>query len=230
MDNRIDLFENSLSPEVCKDIIRRFDVDERKFEGGVSYGDGRHGLEPGLKKCTELYLSAHDDWKDIDDILFGEVRSKILFLRKKYTGLQRIHKVMDEGYRVKHYKNDGSEFFNWHIDSNGRNQGHRYYVIQWYLNTVEEGGETEFRLPGEDGRRFDHGRDRAAGSGDGEPHPRSAQQPRWPPGCLGGGGGAVPGAEYPDRLDERPAAESEPGAAGQRWGDGHEAAAGRPHQ
>jgi len=154
MDNRIDLFENSLSPEICKDIIRRFDVDERKFEGGVSYGDGSHGVEPGLKKCTELYLSAHDDWKDIDDILFGEVKSKILLLRKKYLGLQRIHKVMDEGYRIKHYKNDGSEFFNWHIDSNGRNQGHRYYVIQWYLNTVEEGGETEFRLPGEDGENI----------------------------------------------------------------------------
>jgi hypothetical protein len=148
---RIDLFENSLSPEVCEDIIRRFDVDERKFEGGVSYGDGSQGVEPSLKKCTELYLSAHDDWKDIDDILFGEIKSKILLLRKKYPGLQRIHKVMDEGYRIKHYKNDGTEFFQWHIDANGRNQSHRYYVFMFYLNTVEVGGETEFRLLDENG-------------------------------------------------------------------------------
>ena len=150
-DYKIDLFENSLSPEVCEDIIQRFDADGRKFEGGVSYGDGEIKLVPELKKCTELYLSAHTDWKDIDEILFAQIREKILFLREKYPGLKRIHKVLDEGYRIKHYKNNGNEFFNWHIDSNGRNQSHRYYVFMWYLNTVEEGGETEFRITDENG-------------------------------------------------------------------------------
>jgi hypothetical protein len=145
-DYKINLFENSLSPEVCQDIIQRFDVDTRKFEGGVSYGDGEMMLNPELKKCTELFLSAHSDWKDIDEILFAQINEKILLLREMYPGLKRVVKVLDEGYRIKHYKNDGNEFFNWHIDSNGRKQSHRYYVFMWYLNDVEEGGETEFRI------------------------------------------------------------------------------------
>ena len=148
---RIDLFENSLSPEVCEDIIKRYTIDDRKFDGGVSYGDGKIAVDHNHKKCTELYLSEHDEWKDIDEVLLHEVKNKILVLRKKYPGLKRCHKVLDEGYRIKHYKNDGTEHFNWHIDANGRNQSHRYYVFMWYLNTVEEGGETEFRITDENG-------------------------------------------------------------------------------
>lgn len=148
---KIDLFENSLSPEVCEDIIRRFNADSRKFDGGLSYGDGHLAVDHTQKKCTELYLTDHAEWKDIDELLFAEIKNKILILREKYPGLKRVHKVLDEGYRVKHYKNDGSEFFDWHIDANGRSQGHRYYIFMWYLNTVREGGETEFRLLDENG-------------------------------------------------------------------------------
>ncbi len=150
----IDIFENSLSSEVCEDIIKRFEADDRKFAGGVSYGDGSTKVNDTFKKCTELYVSAHKEWKDVDDLLFAEIRDKILFLREKYPGLKRVHKVKDEGYRVKRYLNDGTEFFHWHIDSNGKAQSHRYCVFQWYLNTVEEGGETEFRIEGDDGKNI----------------------------------------------------------------------------
>jgi len=151
---RIDLFENCLSSEVCEDIIQRFNTDGRKFKGGVVHGDGKTSIAPELKKCTELYLSEHSDWKDIDEILSAQIKEKILILRGKYPGLNRLHKVLDEGYRIKHYKNDGTEFFDWHIDVNGRGQGHKYYVFMFYLNTVKVGGEIEFRLLDEHGNNI----------------------------------------------------------------------------
>ena len=148
---RIDLFENSLSPEVCEDIINRFKMDDRKYDGDVLYGNGDVAVDHKQKKCTELYLSKHCEWKDIDEMLAAEIKKKILILREKYPGLSYCNKVLDEGYRIKHYKNDGTEHFNWHIDSNGHRASHRYYVFMWYLNTVTEGGETEFRVPDENG-------------------------------------------------------------------------------
>jgi prolyl 4-hydroxylase len=144
----IDLFDNSISPEVCEDIISRFEADCRKFDGTVGYGDGASNIDHSLKKCTEVYISQHADWKDIDEIVFKEISSKMTVLRDRYPGLANVNAVNDEGYRVKKYENDGTEFFNWHIDQTGIVHGHRYLVFQWYLNTVEEGGETEFRLQG----------------------------------------------------------------------------------
>jgi hypothetical protein len=142
----IEIFENSLSPDLCGEIIRRFEEDGRKIDGGVGYGDGTIAADHTLKKCTELYLSSFPEWKDIDEILYKEVTSKMLQLREKVPGLARVNTVNDEGYRIKKYNNDGTEFFNWHIDQNGRAQGHRYLIFQWYLNDVKKGGETEFRL------------------------------------------------------------------------------------
>jgi hypothetical protein len=151
---RMDLFENSLSPEVCEDIIKRYTADDRKYDGDVMLGDGTIEVDYSLKKCTELYLSKHAEWKDIDELLFQQIGSKIRVLREKYPGLKACSKVLDEGYRIKHYKNDGTEFFDWHIDANGRSMSQRYYVFMWYLNTVEEGGETEFRIADENGNNI----------------------------------------------------------------------------
>lgn len=142
----IDIFDNSLSPEVCQDIIRRFDADPNAFDGGVGYGDGTMAVDHSLKKCTEVFLTPDPAWKDIDEILCEEIQSKMSYLQEKYPGLDRLHSCNDEGYRIKKYKNDGTEFFNWHIDLNGKSQGQRYHIFQWYLNDVEIGGETEFRL------------------------------------------------------------------------------------
>lgn len=142
----IEVFDNSLSPDLCEEIIRRFDADERKVDGGVGYGDGMVSTDHSLKKCKELYLSDFADWRDIDEVICKEVTAKMLQLREMNSGLARVNTVNDEGYRIKKYENDGTEFFNWHIDQNGRTQGHRYLIFQWYLNDVAEGGETEFRL------------------------------------------------------------------------------------
>ena len=38
----------------------------------------------------------------------------------------------------------GGGFHNWHYENSGLHTSHRRLVIQLYLNTIEEGGETEF--------------------------------------------------------------------------------------
>ena len=53
--------------------------------------------------------------------------------------------LSDQSYRVKRYA--VGEGFDWHIDNASTETFSRVLGGQWYFNTVEEGGETEFRIP-----------------------------------------------------------------------------------
>jgi len=52
-----------------------------------------------------------------------------------------------EEIRMKRYKNDGNDRFDEHIDAGDLNTSKRFLVMFWYLNDVEEGGETIFPAP-----------------------------------------------------------------------------------
>ena len=49
-----------------------------------------------------------------------------------------------EEFRIKHYTNDGIDQFDTHVDSVSMQSCKRFLVFFWYLNDVNEGGETEF--------------------------------------------------------------------------------------
>ncbi len=146
----LDIHDNMLEPDVCKEIIRRFEEDkENQFEGVVGDTDGRQNLNPSHKSCTELSLSYLAHWKDIDQIIYEAVVEGLSRTAKKYEGLHLIEgKLLDEGYRIKKYRPGGEDFFNIHVDCNGFAHSHRQLVLFMYLNTVAEGGETEFPAQG----------------------------------------------------------------------------------
>jgi hypothetical protein len=142
----IDIYPNHMEPELCEEIIQRFEEDKRnQYEGVVVYSSGQIAVSGDIKKCTELYLSRHDNWKDIDEIMFDKVAEILEITQAKYKAFAKFEEMIDEGYRIKKYHNDGTEFFDWHVDVNAYRQAHRQMVFLWYLNTVEVGGETLFR-------------------------------------------------------------------------------------
>jgi len=49
-----------------------------------------------------------------------------------------------EQVRIKKYLNDGNDLFDTHIDAASTDTMKRFFAFFWYLNDVEEGGETEF--------------------------------------------------------------------------------------
>ena len=53
-----------------------------------------------------------------------------------------------EGFAIKKYELN-TDFHDWHTDSTGPFSFRRFLAIQCYLNTVEEGGHTEFKTPEE---------------------------------------------------------------------------------
>ena len=134
---------NALSPDVCDEIILRFKRDERKAPGITTSGEVR----PDLKKSVDLNISVIEEWKDIDQILFESLKRDINKYRDKMEKIINIplwsNKIKDDGYNVKEYK--PGDYYNWHVDAYTHNDGWtRTIACIWYLNEVEEGGETEF--------------------------------------------------------------------------------------
>lgn len=141
----IDVFDNALSPELCKEIIRRFEEDtEHQFEGVVGDEHGKKGVKPDSKNCVELSITGNHEWLDIDKQLFDACAPILDTLVDKYPGFGCAEGYEDEGYRIKRYLPNGIDCFKPHVDISSLHSAHRQLVFMWYLNDVEEGGETYF--------------------------------------------------------------------------------------
>jgi hypothetical protein len=140
-DRFIRWYDEALAVEVCREIIERFDRDKRTMTGLVAGNRGPE-FEP-LKQTTELVLP-DDGWTDIKQTL----QQNLFDYCARYQAATRFligseHKdIVAEPLRVKKYEKGGQ--FHWHIDSSSGPTISRCLAVQWYFNTVEEGGCTEF--------------------------------------------------------------------------------------
>ena len=134
---------NALDPKTCENIIQQFRHDDRKSQGITTSGY----INNELKKSTDLAISDLDEWEKTDSILFRSleenleeyaVRTNEIIGRPLWSD-----QIKDTGYNVKRYR--AGDYFNWHVDSQTYQDGWtRTIACIWYLNEVEEGGETEF--------------------------------------------------------------------------------------
>ena len=134
---------NALTTETCEDIIQRFRHDDRKSPGITTSGE----VMPELKKSIDLAISDLDEWEDIDRTLFQSLAENLEKYSKQTTEITGqplwSSKIQDSGYNVKRYRPD--DYYNWHVDCQTYQNGWtRTVACIWYLNAVEEGGETEF--------------------------------------------------------------------------------------
>lgn len=138
-------FAGNLSRETCREIVATFEKDKANQVPGRTL----HGALPDVKRTTDLLISKNGLWQDIDAAVFDKLRGAI----EEYVSvIPHEHDLKDiltstlrdRGYLIHKYdKLDG--FYHWHNDflvlSNGQ---WRVLTFLWYLNDVEEGGETEF--------------------------------------------------------------------------------------
>ena len=143
--------KNCLSEKFCKDLIDKFENDERKVLGKTDLG-----LISDLKKSTDLYISQLDEWAEEDkiffDILSEQYQNYLNFLSKinqKFSEYFNFGNVSDTGYQIQ--KTIPGEFYDWHVDSSAslgynylKERGVRVATFIWYLNDIEYDGETEF--------------------------------------------------------------------------------------
>jgi prolyl 4-hydroxylase len=139
MSRCIQVFDGALAPEFCAQMIESFNGMEQFH---VANGRGHKvGLEGSA--WTELNITPLADagfkgffYKQIDHYLARY--NKILGLTLPIPPCAQI-----ESIRIKRYRVGADEHFEPHFDALD-DRCNRYLVFLWYLNDVDEGGETEF--------------------------------------------------------------------------------------
>ena len=131
--------QNALALDVCQEMIRRFEDDsDNQYQGRIGQ---QANEETSIKRSTDLVTSGKENWKDLDQELFGSLGTAIQEFREAYPFFKGPFK--DNGYAIQ--RTDPGEFYHWHIDGGSHEFAMRQLVAIWYLNDVEgPGGETEF--------------------------------------------------------------------------------------
>ena len=143
------IYENSVSipDELCDNIIELFDLQENKGPGST-YG----GIQKHIKDTTDFNIPRYNSekWNKIWDFLLKELHKNLKLYHKKLIDDYKVYNILTENviidnFMVQHYKK-GVGKYTYHNDGQTNYGLHTRRIITyiWYLNDVDEGGETEF--------------------------------------------------------------------------------------
>lgn len=134
MDLAMEL-DGHLDPELCKEIIEKFELDPNKHPGVPAVYNH--------KVSIDIAIHRYSDWNHITDKLNIMVRDG---LNKYIEWLQVMLPFINQ--RIEHSTHSGFQIqksgkYIWHDDSRVDYSGERVLTFIWYLNTIDEGGETD---------------------------------------------------------------------------------------
>lgn len=141
-------FEDVLSSELCKEIIQKYELDNRKRVGVCSGGGFKNQK---MKVSLDLCFNVLEEWSLITDRIFKTVENYIkTFAREIIINgplseddyFSCLGPISTPWMNIQ--RTDKSGFFDWHLDYNSDED--RLIAFIFYLNTLDEedGGETEF--------------------------------------------------------------------------------------
>jgi Rps23 Pro-64 3,4-dihydroxylase Tpa1-like proline 4-hydroxylase len=145
--------ENSLSKEFCNDMIKIFEVDTRRYAGVTA-----SGMNTDIKDSTDLVISnfSHSaPWDIFLKTLKTELQHNVMEYTNKLTsncgsstrdislfGCPKLH--IPSMQMQKYDANIGKYIYHNDYQCNFNKKDMRQITFMWYINDVEEGGETEF--------------------------------------------------------------------------------------
>lgn len=132
--------ENALPAFLCDDMVARFESNpDDQYQGRVG---SKMAEDSNLKKTTDLVVTAKDHWQDVQNNLFRSLAMSLQEFSKLYSYFGDLKRFKDSGYNLQRYQQ--GEYYHWHIDADNEALASRQLVAIWYLNDVEQGGETDF--------------------------------------------------------------------------------------
>ena len=132
--------DNALPDFLCDDMVARFENNpDDQYQGRVG-SDIEENVN--LKKTTDLVVTGKDHWQDVQNNLFRSLAMSIQEFSKQFTYFSNFKRFQDSGYNLQRYQK--GEYYHWHIDADNEALSSRQLVAIWYLNDVEQGGETDF--------------------------------------------------------------------------------------
>lgn len=126
-----------LPEDLCRRIIDQFEADPNKYPSVTTNGPSHQTVQ-----ANSLNITGRPDWKELDDVLYQNLKIGIARYHEKFPALS-LMSLKDYGFLIKRY--EPGDFYSWHFDADALSTAARQYVAIWYLNDVEDGGETEFK-------------------------------------------------------------------------------------
>jgi hypothetical protein len=137
--NYISYWDNVLDKNICDDIIAKFESNAPQQEQTVMEGH---------RSFTEINITKNiDDWNDVQNLLIGKMQEYV----QKYIASFSIDEsawpqnFALEEFRIKRYLPNDKDEFKFHVDVGDYTSAKRFLAFFWYLNDVEQGGETNFQ-------------------------------------------------------------------------------------
>ena len=137
MENFIRWYDEAIPSSLCDELIEAFESSNHKVT-----------RDNPAKHNTEVSL-AIDDTLSEQMFKIIEAHMSQYFKDNEFVSLAKYKDCEIEALAIKKYEPDTNDFHDWHTDSTGPLAFRRFLAIQCYLNTVEEGGHTEFKTPEE---------------------------------------------------------------------------------
>ena len=149
MDSHIVTIPNALSSTVCQNLIDAFEKSIDLQSPGMAGGfQGTVAEMPHIKKSTDIRI----DQSFLNNELWGQpIQETIKVLnqgieeyKKQYPFVNTLAPwTLDLQWNVQRYL-PGEGFKKWHCETNSKRYNHRVLAWMIYLNTVTDGGGTEF--------------------------------------------------------------------------------------
>ena len=158
MEKYIYINNNSLSSELCRDLIQMFEEEETGRYEGVTF----EGLNKNVKDTTDFIIPDNQKLNKINKLLHKEIQNNIkIYLDQlnnktdfenknqntnynKYKIFEKT-KFLNKNFMMQRYlKGKGKYIYHNDFAINYENHSYRAITYLWYLNDVEEGGETVF--------------------------------------------------------------------------------------
>ena len=143
--NFIEVYDNALAPELCKEIIEYFEEcpDDLKRKGqiyGRDYNDIK--VDKDYKDSTDVWMNFHN-WTEPDKILASTLLTYIQKYREKHNEIDNVSPwELSELYNLQKYE-PGQAYHSPHCE-NVDGPSPRILAWMFYLNTVTDKGGTHF--------------------------------------------------------------------------------------
>jgi hypothetical protein len=140
VDPFIRFYPDAIEPSLCQSIIDKFDGDPRRHAGNV---EG----PAAVKRSTDLEIGELPDWEILCRALDVPVSASFRRYRQDVSNFGETHPglLRETGYQLQCYRPGGQDGFDWHADVTTRSSAERVLAMIAYLNSIDDGGDTEFR-------------------------------------------------------------------------------------
>lgn len=138
----------SIPDLLCDDIIEMFEGEKENHSQGLTLS----GVKPEIKNTMDMNIPKnHSKWQKIEKLLYKELSKaleiytkQVKSVIKEYDNIFSNDMSVDAFMIQKYIQQEGKYIYHNDFSIDYESRKHRIITFVWYLNDVEDGGETEF--------------------------------------------------------------------------------------